>query len=453
VPSQVPLQATKLTLSQALQIGLENNFDVQIARNTALQADNNAEGLRGIGNAGMLPNLTLTAGANEGFSAAQQRLRSGDSVVSRTRSGITDRLNAAAQLDWTLFNGLRMFATLDRLKEQQTRGQNATKLAIEALVAQIMRSYYDAVLQQATLRALQSTLETSRERLKIASARESIGSGSHLEVLRATVDLNSDSGLVLRQYVAVRNAKAALHVLLTRTPDDPAVDALQVSDSLMMGTSSVSTSVNSSLGAGLSASYSQLLSQMQRNNIALQDARSTENVSEAALREASSVYFPTLGVTANYTFANTPRDDVNPILLSNQSNGWNIGAALQWTLFNGFNNDRSVQNARLDLANAETLTKSLAMRLEGDLARAYRTYQNSIELVKLEDASNAVAQETERLGLERFKLGALTALELRDVQVNALRAETRMVQAQFETKVAEIDLMRLTGQLVSTKTM
>lgn len=425
-----------LTLSSALQQALENNFDIKIARNLVLQAEHNAEGLYGFGNAGMLPNLNINASFIESRSNVFQR-RS-DTQAERDVPGIiADRFNAAAQLDWTLFNGLRMFATLDRLKELNERSKLALRQSIENTTAQVMMAYYAIVQQQTQYRALRTVLERSRERLTIAQAKEGIGAGSQLEVMRAKVDLNADSAALLRQGVVVRNAKAALHVLLTKKADDTAVDAMSVQDSLVINT------------ALLRTSYKDLLAQAERSNSLLRDLKAAEQVASAAAREAESVYFPTINLTAGYNFVNI--QDQASIFSINRFYGLSYGLTAQWTLFNGFNNDRQAQNARLDVGTAQLQYNDALTSLDGSLAQAFRTFRNSVELVKLEEENLGIAQETVRIGLERFRLGALTSLDLREIQLNALAAETRLVQARFEAKAAEIEIMRLTGQLVSAQ--
>jgi outer membrane protein TolC len=428
------LAQESLTLSKALQIALENNYAVKIARNAEQQTANNAQGLMGMGNAGMLPNVNLLGAFSEGRNNVTQR-RQGATEDSQLNNAVRDVFTGSAQLDWTLFNGLGMFATLDRLKEQQQRGLYATQQSMETTIVQVMRAYYDVVQQQASLHALQTALDVSRERFKISEARQDIGQGSRLEVLRARVDFYADSTAVLRQFIAVRNAKTALQVVLIKKADDATVDALQIRDSITLA------------AAMTRASYTELRTKMEASNIALNDARSAQTVADAAVREAQSVFYPTLNATASYNYSDI-RDQAS-IFTTNRSNGFIYGLNVQWNVFNGLNNDRQTQNARIDALNAQLAYSDALMRLEGDLARAYRSLQNSLAILRLQEENLSVAKETERLGLERFRIGALTSLELRDIQQNALRAETQLILTKFEAKSAEIDIMRLTGQLVS----
>jgi outer membrane protein TolC len=424
-----------LTLQKALQIALENNYAVKMARNAELQTINNAEGLLGIGNAGMLPNVNLTGAFTEGRNNVTQR-RQGLTEDTQLNNVLRDVITGSVQFDWTLFDGLGMFATLDRLKAQEQRGLYGTQLSMETTIAQVMRSYYDVVQQQASLRALQTALDVSRERLKISEARQDIGQGSRLEVLRAQVDFFADSALVLRQAILVRNAKTALHVLLTRKSDDATVDALQIRDSIAVR------------GAISRSSYTELRRVMESNNITLQDARSAQTVADAAVREASAVFYPTLNASASYNYSDI-RDQAS-IFTTNRLNGLNYGLNLQWNIFNGFNNSRLAQNASIDALSAQLAYSDVLMRLEGDLARAHRSLQNSLTIMRLQEENLKIAQETERLGLERFRIGALTSIELREIQQNALLAETQLIFTKFEAKASEIDVLRLTGQLISS---
>jgi len=425
----------RLTLVRAIELALEHNYAIKISKTVALQAENNAEGLRGLGNAGVLPNVNLIGAFSEAYSEATQRLRSGDSAVIRERRGYADRINAVIQLDWTLFNGMRMFATLDRLKALQEGSRYDVRQQVEGTVAQVMNSYYNIVQQQTLLRALQNALAVSRERLEVAESRQRIGAGSQLEILRAKVDLNADSAAVLRQITTVRNAKATLQTLLAKRADDASIDRMVIQDSI-------------TLSLPKRISYQSLIANLETTNAALLDARNTQNVSAAAIREAQAAYYPTVNFGANYSYANTLRDEVNPILLGSFANGWSFNVNAQFTIFNGFDTDRIVQNAQLEAQNAELSYNDLKNRLENSIAQSLRLYDNSIALMTLEEQSIALARETERLGVERFKLGSITSLELREIQLNVLRAETRLATAQFEAKAAEIELLRLTGKIV-----
>ena len=210
----LPLSAQELlTAEEAVRMALENNYSIEMARN---DLEINQTGVSW-GNAGILPSLGLTAASNNSIQSTRQTRADGNLIeVDNARN---NNLNYGVVLDWTLFDGFRMFARYDQLKELEKLGEAELKQTILTRVSDVLITYYDLVQQQQQLQALDSTMVISEQRVELAQNRFTIGRSSKLEVLNAQVDLNTDRTTMLRQQELYSNTKIELNEILAREPE------------------------------------------------------------------------------------------------------------------------------------------------------------------------------------------------------------------------------------------
>ena len=191
----------KLSLEQAVQLALENNFDIKLNKNDVEQAKNNVSRA----NAGMLPVVTGNFSTNNTVSNTKQTLSSGQQ---QERNGAKNsNLVYGPVVNWQVFDGFEMFARYERLKELEQLGEASLKLTIQNTLADVIKNYYDLVSQQKLINALTGALDISRLRLKNSNSRFKIGKAAKLEVLAASVDLNTDTTNLLRQIDVYRSTK------------------------------------------------------------------------------------------------------------------------------------------------------------------------------------------------------------------------------------------------------
>lgn len=417
------LQAQEeLSLDEAIKIGLKNNFDIRLARNleeiTALNAVP--------GQAGFLPILNVTS--NRSFSVAdveQQFVNdSSPRVIDNAKS---NNFNISPQLQWVIFDGFGMFATLDRLKELEAEGIENTKVAVENTVAAIANAFYLIALEEARLEVLKNTMEISRQRLRISEDLYKVGKSSKLEFLAAQVDLNADSTALINQEVTIFTSKANLNELLARDADVDFKVAFDIE---------VTEDLN----------LANLISSLNVKNPQLLAAQRRANAAYIQIREIQAERFPILSLNGAYNYSRLLSDA--GFLISNQNQGFNYGLSASFNVFNGGNLNRRVQTAKIQQMNAELSYEQLQLQLENDIQRAFITHQKNITLMNLEQVNRDIAAENEEIALERFRLGVSTFLELREAQRNAVDAETRALVAAFNAKSSEIELLRLSGDII-----
>ena len=201
-------QTRSLTLNEAIATSLQNNYDIQLFRNdSSLAALDYA-----YANYALLPRLSANSGLAFNNNNQRQVLADG---TKRESNGIrSNNVSASLNLDWTLFDGFRMFIARDRLNTLVELGELQIKGQVITTVAEVMRLYYDVVRQEQQLRAIEEQIALSEERLKIAQYKFDIGTGAKPDVLQAQIDLNGQRSAALTQQTAINKTKELLNQLL-----------------------------------------------------------------------------------------------------------------------------------------------------------------------------------------------------------------------------------------------
>ena len=411
----------KLTLQDAVSISLQNNYSILISKNESAVAKND----NAVGNAGMLPAVNANGSISQTENDLEQNYTDGR-VVDRTGVSSTST-TAGVSLDWTLFDGLRMFVTKNKLAEIAARGELAYKIQIENTVQQVMAAYFDVVQQQKLILAQDIILSIDSERVMLAQTRLDVGSGSRLELLQAKVDLNEQVSLRMRQLAALEESKDKLNYLLSRKPGTP----FSVTDSIVISYKPQAESLRSTV---------------QQNNYTLLSAQLDRQISLLSLKEMKSLRSPVIGFSAGYNYSRNKSEA--GFLLLNKNLGYNYGLSLRWNLFDGFNVNRQVKNAKLDYESAGFRLKDLELQVNTQLEKALRDFSNNLNILGLEQDNIGLARENLEVAYERFRSGLSNSIELKNAQLSFQNAESRLIQAQYAAKISETELMRLNGELV-----
>ncbi len=413
-----------LTPEEAVRIALQNNYSINIARNEAEIADNNST----IGNAGFLPSLDANGSYTESINNTRQEFLGGVRDPIESNSAKSSTLNAGIALNWTVFDGLRMFASLDQLKALRKTGELNFKQTVESNISEIIVTYNDIVRLQEVLEVIQTNIIISEERVKIARDKLEVGSGSKFDLRQAEVDLNEDKSSLLREELNLSKAKILLNNLLgiEINNDFKVIDTITFINDLQV---------------------EDLLIAAKGKNSTLKLAEENKTISELEISLARSNIFPWIRLNAGYNF--TKSESEAGFLQVNRTYGLNYGITASLNLFNGLNTRRNIENAQISLKNAELTYKDAEQFVESELYNTFNQYKNSRQIVELEKQNLSSAEENLDIALERLRLGNITPLEFRETQINLFNAKSRLVAAQFEAKSAETQLLRLSGQLVS----
>jgi outer membrane protein TolC len=411
-------------LKRCLETGLERNYEIRIIRNEQQISNNNAT----IGNAGFLPTLDISAGYSGSLNEREDNNADGTSV--RINNKFDRGANIGLNLSWTVFDGFRMQAEYERLKQFKQMGEISTRLSIENLIAGLTAEYYNYIHQKLRLANLKYAVELSKERLRIVEARYGIGSMSRLDLQQARVDFNADSSKLIKQYEVVNTSAITLNQWM-------AVE--DVSRKIVTSDSVIEPDVL--------LEEQRLWEKTLECNSRLLLAGKNRTISELDLKAFKSRNYPYLKLNAGYGYTTNFYDASS---LERQTTlGVNYGFTVGFSLFDGMNRQREQKNARITIQNKELEAERMELSLKADLSNMWMAYRNNMELTNLEKENLVVAHENFEIAMERYKLGDLSGLELREAQNSLLEAEDRLLQAKYNTKLCEISLLQISGQIGS----
>lgn len=409
-----------LTIEDAVKIALENNYEIKIASNNLNIDKTNVS----TGNAGMLPKVTASLLDNNGIQNSSQTRQ--DGTVTSLDNAKSNSLNYGVGLDWTIFDGFKMFAKLDQLKELQKLGEAQLKLTIITKISDVNATYFDLVQQQQQLAALDTTIVISNQRLDLAQNRFSIGKASKLEVLNAQVDLNTDKVALLRQKELYENTKISLNQILARDlkTDFKVVDAIIVDGNLLLP---------------------ELSALAEKQNPQLETQIINKRISELQLKQIKAARYPTVNVNTGYNFS----ESHSSLGFTSQSSarGLNYGFKASLNLFDGLSQNRNEKIAQFEIENSKIAIEQQNLALNSQLEISYQTYLTNLELIDLEEKNEAIAKQNLDITLDKFRIGTITTLEFRTAQLNYINAKVRNSNAQYQAKLSEIALKELAGNL------
>ena len=410
------------TLRSCLEQGLQNNYSLRITHNDELVSKNNAT----LGNAGYLPTVDLTAGYQNSVSTTRNTLRETGETV--TDKNVMDQtLDVGVDLNWTIFDGFNISTTYKQLKLLEEQGKTNTRIALEDFIASLTAEYYNFVQQKIRMKNLLYAVRLSKERLRIVEARYHIGNFSRLDYQQAKVDFNADSAQYMKQQELLHTSRINLNELMANEDVD---ELILIRDTLIDVNSTLdfdelwnaTLSVNSSL---LKADQNTLLAQMD-------------------YKKVNSRNYPYLKLNAGYGYTFN-KYDVNSY--SRRGNlGFSGGLTIGFNIFDG-NRRRERRNASLAVKTARLQRDELELQLRADLSNLWQAYRNNLELLNLERQNLVAARDNHEIAMERYMLGDLSGIEMREAQKSLLDAEERILTAEYNTKLCEISLLQISGKI------
>lgn len=413
-----------LSLEESIQLGLQNQYSIQISKKREKQALNDNT----LGNAGFLPTITGSLNKSYTISGLDQEFFGGLRAP-LVQSGVnSNSSNAGLAMVWTLYDGQGMFILRDRFKELQNLGAKQTETAIENLISLISSSYYDLIRQNLRVNNFKKGLEISNDRLKLAKDRYEVGQGSKVDYYSAQVDYNEDKALLIAQEQSYLNTKISYNTLLVRNHQED-------------------FNVDSKIELLPKLNLSELKEFALKQNPTLISAILTKKVTDLDTKNIQSLQMPQIDLLAGYNVSQV-NNGAGFGVQRGSSDVMNYGLRATINVFDGYNQKRRVQNAKINAEIAQLQIEDLKNVLISTLEKAFVTYENALNLISLETENYAIAKQNIDIAFDRFKVGIATSYELREVQRNAVSAETRLIETKFAAKAAEIELIRLSGNLL-----
>jgi outer membrane protein len=412
--------APLLTLKDAVEVALKNNYNIKLAQNNGTIAQNNVT----IGNAGFLPVVGADLTQNNSIQTVRQT-RS-DGTVNNIDNAKNSNLSFGPSLNWTIFNGFAMFANYDQLKELNHLSDLSMRDTILSTTASVILTYYDLINQFEQIRAQHGAIEISRTQLRYANDKFSVGRASRLDVLNAQVNLNTDTATLITQVQQFKSSKIRMNQLLIRDlqTDFSVTDTIVVDEKLLLG---------------------DIISSAQTQNPAIVSSQIGKRLAEINLKQVQATRYPTVGVLGGYTWTNaqTPAGFTR----TQNTHGLNYGLTASVNIFNGFNQSRRERNAKIQIDNSAIDIKQTRLNVEAQINNLYTSYLSGLDLIKLGQSNVQIARRNLDISLDKYKIGTITPLEIREAQRNYLQAQSTFFAAQYQSKVAEVTLKQITNNI------
>lgn len=416
-----------LFIDDAVKSLLNNNFTIRLSRKNVEIADNNAHP----GNAGMLPTVDANASFSHNIQDVKTQINFGNPNASEpnvTKGSITKNTVAGVQMNWTLFDGLNMFISYDRLKLLKGKSEIDLQIAVQNMIRQFYSVYFQAVTMKKNLIAANESVQISLDRLNKLKTKEELGAAVKLEVLKAQVDLNTDSTNLLQAQLGYNNAKRDIAQLLGYG---------QYKDFEVQDNISIKEIEDQNI----------LRKNTLDNNSSINQALKSKEISIFDKRRIQSSLFPRIIFNMGYNY--NKQESNGGFLLLNQSDGLSIGVSAQMNLFNGLQTTTQIQNAEIaKLMNdisVEQIKSQIAMQFE----KTWQNYSFSKEILNKETENLSTAKLNYDRTYDLYQLGQITSLELREAQRNLLLSEYRLNNSEYQVKLAETELLLLSNKLLN----
>lgn len=414
-----------ISLEKVVVLALEKNFDIRVFQNSAASAAVD----RKLSVGALFPAINATGTRVWNTNNQRQTLANNTEVE---RKGIeSNNMTGSVQLSWLLFDGARMFATLERLAQIEEQGELNVKSQMINTIAQVINNYYNIVRQKQQLNAIREQMLVSEERVRLADRRLQVGTAAKPELLQAKVDLNSQRTSVIQQEAIILQLKDQLNALVSKQLPQ----RFDVSDSITID---------------MDLKQEEISENIENTNFSLLSSKKEMEIAALSLRERKGERYPFLNFNSSYNYSKTENTvAINQFTpLFNQNNGYNYGFSLNFPIMNGFSNRRNIQQARINIDRQSLLYEQQKITVDVGVKNAYVNYDNAKKVLLIEEENILLAKENLYITLETFKRGATTFIELRTAQESLANAYNRLINARFLAKLAETELLRLNGSLL-----
>ena len=424
ITCSAPAQRT-MSLEEAIATALQNNYNILLAKNDSIAAALDYS----YKNAGFLPRLNGNLGTAWNNNAQKQILADGSKRESKGLK--SNNITTQLALNWTLFDGMKMFATRDKLEEFVKLGELGIKNQLINTVASVITTYYNIVRQKQQLKAVEEQMSLSQERVKLAQYKLDIGVGTKPDVLQGKLDLNAQKAAQLLQQNLIAKLKEELNQLMNIQQST----LYEVSDSIP---------INTKLSLG------DIQSNVESNNPALLIAKKNIDIAGLTLKERKAERLPTLTFNSAYNFNRTNNQAVinSFSTLFNRSKGFNYGLTATVPIFNNFNNKRQIRQAELDIQYQRIVYDNQKSLINLSVINAWSDYEQQKRALALEEENIILAKENVSILFQVYKLNSTTLIQLKEAEKSLGDAYNRLIAARYSTKLAETELLRLKGDLI-----
>ena len=415
----------QLTKKEAVNLTLENNYGILIAKNNIKIAENNSS----VFNTGFLLKVTASSGIN--YSNTSSELTSQSGNVTNTDNAEATSYSGAIGLNYTLFDGFGRAYNYKKLKESHNLSELEAKAIIENSLLQVFSLYYEVARLSEDTKNISESLAISKQRLKRANYAFDYGQTTKLQLLNAEVDVNNDSIRYINIQRLLANSKRDLNLSLGRNvTTDFNVDTNVTFNSLF--------------------DFNTILEKAKAYNVEIQKLDKSIILNDFDIKINKSDLLPTLNLTSSYGFSKYD-NDATFTYADQLSKGLTAGVSLNWNIFDGGTTKTRIDNSKIVADNLQIQKEQINNSIERSIANALEVYNNAIFILQAEEKNVETNLRNFSRTEEQYKLGQITSIEFRQAQINLLNAQSSLNQAKYDAKNAELIILQLSGDLLNVE--
>ena len=418
-----------LSLSDAIQIGLKKNFDIQIStKNIEINKLQNTWG-----QAGRYPTIDIN-------------IQQGNSISDQSNNPLSivqqliyqNSIQGAANLNWVLFNGFRIKANKLKLNNLEAQSEGNAALIIENTIQGIILAYYSTNLQKEKMDLLKNVLKLSRDKYLHEKEKGEMGFASTVDQLQFESAYLSDSSAIIMQELAYKNAIKNLNLFM----------GVEINLKWNL--------TDKLLPENTLYNYKELESKMLGNNTNIKNQVVNIEILKQDVSLAKASMFPVVSFNSGASY-NTSRLQINdfPMPGANTSNSANINYFANFTvgfkIFDGGKVKRAIQAVQIkeDITNLNM--SKLKHQLTQELANHYEIYNTRIAIFKVNLKSFDVAKRSFEIAQLRKNAGIINSFDLRNIEMVYLQTGTALFEAIYNIQESNTNLIRLTGGIIENE--
>jgi len=411
-----------LSLADAIAGGLENNFQIRIARkNLEIASNNNSWGA-----AGRYPSIDLGATLSHSYNNEPS------STIPGERENFTfQRVSPYASLRWTLFNGFAVYITKSKLAHLNRISEGNAAIAVENTVQGIVLAYYKVLLEKEKLAIVEGVKKLSKDRYDYILTKKDVGAAATYDVLQAKIAWLDDTSTVLLQQTNYRNALRNLNLVM----GEPAEKQFNLTDTFTADMKDYS--------------IGDLLEKLYANNKTLKNQYINQRILKKDIALQRSSLYPMVSLNSGVEQAGSRIKYPELAAITSSTYDYYVNVSVSLNLFNGGNTRRAIANAKIRETVGQLQLEEIKLSLGNLLHTMFEIYGARKQLYAVAEERIKSAQLNMDISGEKFKAGAINSFNYRDVQLLYLNAAFGKLQAVYDLIDTHSELMRLTGGVIS----
>lgn len=408
-------------LQELVQLALEENYQIQIKENREKIAENRNTP----GNAGFFPSFNIYSDQDWNIETSESNLYTGQ--IRKGNNVQSSQFTATAEMNWTLFDGFRMFAKKDRLEHLADLGKMETQYYIEQTIADLADLYYSLIKEKKQLKVHQQSLNISAYRLNLEKQKQALGKGNALFYQQAKVDYNNDSNIVLNQQMTIQNKQIQINRIINQNPLSP----LSPKDKTFKPEEL--------------PELAQLIETALENSQDLERKKLEEMIAEANHKMEKAARYPEVSVYGNYSFSDQKSE--LGLVESAQSYGSNFGIQVRFNLYDGGKQNTAIENAQIEKQNSRLAIDDKRASLTAVLTQLVNEYNSMLEQYKLLKENRKSSEKSLNIAQQQFEQGAINGYEFRQTQLAHLQIQNRLNELEYNLRTIRTEIYRISGTL------